>query len=244
MGRVSTILGRECLAGSDGRPPPLADRAHAALVEAIVSGDIPPGAKISEPDLARRLGISRGPLREAVRRLEERGLVQRRPHAGVRVVELSLSDVLDVFTVREALEGMAARLAALRRTEADIDDLRALVERQAASIRTGADADLRREEASFHSAVARLSGSAQIMSILGSDLHRMIRNYRLRMRVAAAGRGERAVEEHRRIVDAIAEQDTDLAELLMRRHVAAARTVLHADLVAGDASADEGGNEA
>lgn len=201
----------------------MSEHAYRALAEAIIRGEIAPGAKLSEPELARRLGISRGPLREAVRQLEERGLVRRRPRAGVTAVQLSADDMLDLFTAREPLEGMAARLASGRATAAGVERLRAILRDEGQQ----GDGTNRR----FHAEVARLSGSARIMAILESDIYRLMRNWRHGKRIAA-GRGARAAEEHRRITDAIAERDGELAELLMRRHIAAARAVLHADLLA------------
>ncbi|WP_223880692.1 GntR family transcriptional regulator [Roseococcus microcysteis] len=207
---------------ADGAP--LSDLAYRHLAEAIIRGDIPPGAKLSEPDLSRRLGISRGPLREAVRQLEERGLVRRRPRAGVTAVRLSAAEILDLFIAREPLEGMAARLAAERATPADIARLRAILREE--------EEDPRGTNRRFHAEVARLSGSARILAILESDLYRLIRNWNHGTRIAA-GRGARAAEEHRRITDAIADHDGELAELLTRRHIAAARAVMHASLLAG-----------
>ena len=93
------------------------------LVEAITSGEFEPGQKLSESDLARRLGISRGPLREALGRLEGR-LVMRTPRLGVSVIDFGRDDLDHLFLVREALEGMAARLAAERMTTAELGRLR------------------------------------------------------------------------------------------------------------------------
>ncbi len=212
------------LLSTDDVGAPLSDRAYRHLAEAIIRGDIPPGAKLSEPDLSRRLGISRGPLREAVRQLEERGLVRRRPRAGVTAVRLSDAEILDLFIAREPLEGMAARLAAERATPPDIARLRAILREE--------EDDPRGTNRRFHAEVARLSGSARILAILESDLYRLIRNWNHGTRIAA-GRGARAAEEHRRITDAIADHDGELAELLTRRHIAAARAVMHASLLAG-----------
>ena len=94
------------------------------LVTAIVKGEIPPGTKISEPELARTYGISRGPLREAIRRLEGLRLVELKPHVGARVVQLSIKELIEIYRVREALEGMASRLAAEHMSQEEIDDLR------------------------------------------------------------------------------------------------------------------------
>src|SRR3954464_4448058 len=100
------------------------------LVEAITSGEFEPGARLSEADLARRLGISRGPLREALSRLEGK-LVTRTPNLGVRVIDFSHTVLQQLFLVREALEGMAARLAAERMTLQQIDHLAALLSEHA-----------------------------------------------------------------------------------------------------------------
>lgn len=85
---------------------------------AIVKGEIAPGSKISEPELARTYGISRGPLREAIHRLEGQRLLVRVPHVGARVVSLSHAELIELYEIRESLEGMACRLAAERMTDA------------------------------------------------------------------------------------------------------------------------------
>jgi len=226
MDELSTILA-ETEVGESRQP--LSERAHRALAEAIIRGSLPPGMRIAEAQLAQRFGISRAPLREAVRRLEESGLVQRRPHASLRVTALQPEQMIEMFVLREALEGMAARLAATRATEAEVAELRGIVEAQAqgmiATPMASGDRDWR-----FHAAITRISGNAQIHALLESDLYRLLRNFRHPDRIQT-GRGERAIEEHRRIVAAIEERDPELAELQMRRHIAAARALLHASLI-------------
>jgi len=101
----------------------LAERVCGQLIDSIVAGELPPGSRVSEEGLAQRFGVSRAPLREALRRLEEYRLVQRRPHAGVRVVSLSREELTELYEIREALEGMACRLAAERMSEEDLAQL-------------------------------------------------------------------------------------------------------------------------
>lgn len=234
MSNVSTsapaIGGRARRRAHRAQAAPLSDLAFEALAEAIIDGRIGPGAKLNEPELARSLGISRGPLREAVRRLEEQGLVRRRPRAGVRAVALSPEAMIDMFIVREALEGMAARLAAERRTEGDVTALRRLVASQSDALLEPVPV---RGVWNFHGAIARIAASPRITEVLESQLYRLIRQFRHKERIGG-GRGGRSVEEHRRIVEAIAERDAELAELLMRRHVAAARAVLETRIAAAD----------
>lgn len=92
----------------------LSDQIFQTIQAAIVSGEIPAGKKISEPELARMYGISRGPLREAIRRLEGQKLVERTAHVGARVVSLSHQQLYELYQIRENLEGLACRLAAKR----------------------------------------------------------------------------------------------------------------------------------
>ena len=99
----------------------LADRAFEWLEEAIIKGDYPPGAKLDEVALAKSFGISRGPVREAIRRLEGKKLVERMPHVGARVTALHPDELVNLLNVREALEGMACRLAAMRMSDAELD---------------------------------------------------------------------------------------------------------------------------
>lgn len=102
----------------------LSEQVFRSIQAAIVCGDIAPGSKISEPELARTYGISRGPLREAIHRLEGQRLLVRVPHIGARVVALSHAELIELYEIRESLESMACRLAAERMSAAEIDELR------------------------------------------------------------------------------------------------------------------------
>src|ERR1700754_4129355 len=104
------------------------DRIFPELEFDIVSGKLPMGAKLGEETLAARFGVSRGPLREALRRLEGGGLVVRLPHLGVRVGQLSKSDLAEVYEIREVLEGLAARLAAERMSYEERHALKVLLQ--------------------------------------------------------------------------------------------------------------------
>ena len=106
----------------------LSENVFRRIQAAIVKGDIAPGSKISEPELARTYGISRGPLREAIHRLEGQRLLVRVPHVGARVVSLNHAELIELYEIRESLEGMACRLAAERMSQADIDELRRVLD--------------------------------------------------------------------------------------------------------------------
>src|SRR5690606_27521609 len=97
------------------------------LQDDIVRGALVPGTKLGETELAARYGVSRGPLREAIRRLESRRLLERIPHVGTRVAMLDAADLAEIYRVREALEGMAAKLAAENMTAEEIAGLNELL---------------------------------------------------------------------------------------------------------------------
>ena len=105
-----------------------ADEAFDCLQTAIVKGDLAPGEKIGEVELCSRFNLTRGPLREALGRLESRGLLVRRPHAGVKVVSVSADELMELYRIRETMEGLAARQAAERMTDQEIADLSATLD--------------------------------------------------------------------------------------------------------------------
>ncbi|MEH6446373.1 MAG: GntR family transcriptional regulator [Oceanospirillaceae bacterium] len=194
------------------------------LITAIVKGDMPPGTKISEPELARTYGISRGPLREAIRRLEGLRLVELKPNVGARVVKLSVKELIEIYRVREALEGMASRLAAEHMSQEEIDDLRNLLDRHEESIEQldGLSYFQKEGDLDFHFRIVKGSKNEKMLELLGGDLYHLVRMYRYQFSVSNS-RPKRALKEHRQIVDAIEARDPELAEILMRRHISAAR---------------------
>ena len=202
----------------------LADRVCAEIVTAIVKGEIPSGQKISEPELARTYGISRGPLREAMRRLEGLRLIERKPNVGARVVQLSIKELVEIYHVREALEGMACRMAALHMSDEEIADLRSLLDEHERSVQEldGRSYFQKEGDLDFHYRIVQGSKNEKLLELLGSDLYHLVRMYRYQFSVSSS-RPKRALKEHRQIVDAIEARDPELAELLMRRHISAAR---------------------
>jgi DNA-binding GntR family transcriptional regulator len=202
-----------------------ADRLFDLLSGMIVRGELGAGTKISEPDLAARFGTSRAPLREALRRLQERKLVTRVAHQGARVALLSPERIAEIYLVREALEGAAARQAAKRISDAEILELQSLLDLHEARVSSsnlylqGTDDD------DFHTCVIRASGNETLIGLLLDEYYLLIRMLRGQRSTPGAD-ARRALLEHRRIAEAIAERDPDLAELLMRRHIAAAHVRL------------------
>ena len=198
----------------------LAEQIFERLTQAILQGELPPGSKISEPALAQRYGVSRGPLREALHRLQERQLITRSANFGSRVVEATPGMLANLFAVREALEGVAAREAARNMTEQEMADLRQAVDRheaELASLQAGRHNALGSADQDFHFRIAQASGNPTLIALLCDQLYPLLRLYRSR-RDSPELRAH-ALVEHRRILSAIEERDTEVAELLMRRHV-------------------------
>jgi len=223
--RYESVVRRSTAAlGFDLGATTIADEVFAKIRQAIVEGEIASGSKLSEPEMAARYGISRGPLREALRRLESSNLVERRANCGARVVTLTFAGLIEIYQVRESLEGMAARLAAECMTPAEIADLRGLLARH----RDQVDGDpsgayfQKEGDLDFHFRIARGSGNRRLIGMLCDDLYYPARMYRFQFGMTGE-RSQAALAEHGLIVDAIAERDAELAEWLTRRHIRASR---------------------
>ncbi|MFP8965286.1 GntR family transcriptional regulator [Pokkaliibacter sp. CJK22405] len=203
---------------------PLVEQISHTLREAIVVGEIAAGQKISEPELARRFEVSRAPLREALRQLESKGLVVRIPNVGARVVSLSLAELVDIYAVREAMEGMAARLAAEHMSDTEISELQQLIDahEQQQAVQENRAYFQHEGDLDFHYRIIVGSKNRKLISLLQGELYHLLRMYRYQFSTSSS-RPLKALSEHRRIAEAIAERDGELAELLMRRHISRAR---------------------
>lgn len=201
----------------------LSDRAFARLTQAIVTGELEQGQKLSEADLATRFGISRGPLREAIRNLEGRRLVKRVPHAGARVIRLSKHNMADLYRVRESLEGMAARMAAEHMTQDEISQLRDLLDSHGKEIKATEGQQYIQSEGDFdfHYRIVLGSRNQMLIDLLGDELYHLLRMCRYRTS-RLSQRTTPALRQHYQIVDALEERDAELAEMLMRRHISGA----------------------
>lgn len=207
----------------------LADRVFSEIQDAIVKGELLPGSKMSEAELATRYGVSRGPLREALRRLEGRKLLSRIPHVGVRVISLSFEELIQIYQVREALEGLAARLAALHMTPDEVQGLKDLLARHEnqAEFQEGRAYFQEEGDFDFHYRIVQGSHNEVLTQMLCGELYHRVRHYRYQFSVTE-GRPQRAFAEHHRIIEAIESRDGEMAEILMRRHIASARKNIEA----------------
>ncbi|TBR37657.1 GntR family transcriptional regulator [Marinomonas agarivorans] len=197
------------------------------LQQAIISGELPLGSKISEAELAKRYQVSRGPLREALVKLETLGLITRSANVGARVIQLKQEDVIYHFQIREALEGMAARLAA---ENIESQELQALYDLLDVHEQTVNDPEANQSmhqsgNFDFHLRIIKASKNPQLISMLTDKLYAMIRLFRHQISTHRTD-PKQALQEHKMLLDAIANREGDLAELLMRRHISRAASLL------------------
>ncbi|SIT13737.1 GntR family transcriptional regulator [Achromobacter sp. MFA1 R4] len=219
---MSKVLTLPTAAPIDGET--LSDHIFRKIQSAIVKGEIAPGSKISEPELARIHGVSRGPLREALHRLEGQKLLVRVPHAGARVVSLSIQELVELYEIRESLEGTACRLAAKRMPPSEIEELRGVLEahERDEAFQAGLGYYQQEGDYDFHYRIVKGSGNQMLFRMLCDELYQLARMYRIQYSTTP-NRPRQAYAEHHRILDAIADGDGELAEMLMRRHIRASR---------------------
>lgn len=200
------------------------DRLLLAIQQAIVEGEIPAGSKISEPGLAKRFAVSRAPLREALARLERCHLIERIPNAGARVVTLTPQKLVALYQLREELEGLACRLAAENMAEDEIAQLSELLDEhlRTQGVREGHSYYQEAGDLDFHYRIILGSKNPYLINILCDELYFLVRMYRVQLGMNGP-RVSRAFDEHKAIINAIANRDGELADLLMRRHIGASR---------------------
>jgi DNA-binding GntR family transcriptional regulator len=193
----------------------LVDKIVDALESAISNGELLPGKRISELALSSTLGVSRGPLREAIRKLEARRLFERTAFHGIRLVDLSIEDLEQLLVVREVLEGAAARAAAENISPKELQQLKSYLDhgkrRSTFTLASNVPAF------GIHHIIAQASKNRWLEEILCKDLYGLLRAYRYAS-IDLPHRSKEARAEHRRIVNAIAQHNGNKAEALMRKH--------------------------
>lgn len=205
----------------------LVDRAYSYLLDAIVKGDIPPGTRLREAELSDELAVGRGPLREAIQKLEARKLVTKVPHVGAQVVQCTDAELTEIYQIRETLEALACELAAKQMTALDLEQLGALLSQhqdhlQAHQGETYIDQD---PDLDFHFFIIQRSGNQWLIRLLCDELYHRVRMYRFQSAHKRA-RPSKALEEHQQIYNALRNRDAELASLLMKRHIQSARMLL------------------
>jgi DNA-binding GntR family transcriptional regulator len=186
------------------------------LIEDILNGHLPPGARIVETRIAQQFGVSQGPVREALRDLELFGFVVSSPFRGTQVRQISTDDLLEIYPIRAALEGVAARAAAVRIDEATLARLEQLI----AAMRDAATRDDHRAEAdadhAFHHAIVKASGNHMLEHVWQT----MRLSITTCLTVAITHRSLHEIaERHVAVLEALRSGDPDRAEAAVRRHI-------------------------
>ena len=195
----------------------LADQVYYQIKHLILSGKLQGGDRIPEESLAEQFGVSRTPVREAVRRLDEFGLVQLKPRSYAEVISLSEEEAEQVAEVREQLEGLAVCHLAEKATGEDVQVLTALAEKCYRLLESGNVAETFETDSQFHLEIAKRSGNGILIELV-ERLDAKVQLVRL-MRCSTPETIHQNIHVHDKIIAAIAANDSKLAEMLMRDHV-------------------------
>lgn len=201
----------------DSKSPSLEEMVYLRLEEEILSGELPRGKSLGEIALAKRLGVSRTPIRVALHRLWEDGLVEIQPNKGATVLGINVNDLIDIYKIRERLEGLASSLAAVRISDEGLERLSSLVETAECDIEKNDTEHIKDMDTVFHSIIYEASGSRFLSHTL-SELHNKIKAYRKRS-LGVPGRVEKSAREHREIFEAIKARNAEEADRLTSLHV-------------------------
>lgn len=183
----------------------------------ILSGNYTPGEELKEATLGKQLGVSRTPVREALRQLDLEGLVEIAPNRGAKVIGISRKDVEDIYHMRARLEGLAARKAAEQIKEEELAELEEVILLSEFHVKKPESKQMVRLDGRFHEIMYRASGSRMLEHVLTDFLHyvKMARSHS----VKTEHRAQESVKEHKRILEAIRRRDGDLAEQLANEHI-------------------------
>jgi DNA-binding GntR family transcriptional regulator len=196
---------------------PLREVVFESVRGAIISGVLKPGERLMEVQLAEKLGVSRTPIREAIRKLELEGLVIMMPRKGAYVADLSLKDITDVLEIRAALEGLASGLAALRITDEEIEGL----ELTAQQFHQALEADdfdmIVQKDMEFHDRIFKATRNEKLLQIT-NNLREQVQRFRI-MYINKSNKSKDLAKEHYEIAEAISKRNIDMAERIAKRHI-------------------------
>lgn len=203
---------------------PLGDMVYESLRDAIINQILKPGERLMETELADEMGVSRTPVREAIRKLELEGYVVMIPRKGAYVSGLSIKDINEVFEIRGALEALAAGLAANRATAEEIEQMQRELVEEASHWETSDLMKTIEVDTKFHEMIYKAARNNRLWTMI-MDLREQVQRFRTTT-LAVPGRMKFALDEHRRIVEAIADHDVHGAQQMAHDHIESAEHVL------------------
>lgn len=195
----------------------LRGRVYHTIRENILNGEYRPDEELREIAIGKELGVSRTPVREALRQLELEGLIYIIPNKGAYVKGISGEDIRDIYMIRSRLEGLSARLAAEKITQEELSSLEEVIYLSEFHAEKEHYDKVFEMDSKFHELLYEASGSKQLHHLL-SDYHHYVQRVR-KMSVATNVRAEESTKEHRRILEAIRDRDPDRAEQLAKEHI-------------------------
>ena len=204
----------------NGEIKTLDGRVYDQVEKKIISGEYKVGEQITEMRISKELGVSRTPVREALAMLERDGLIEIIPNKGARVCGVSENDLIDIYKIRQRLEGLCASLASQRINEEGIHNLEEIIELSEFYMMKNNHEKLKELDTDFHQCIYKHSGSRMISKIL-SDLHRSIGYYR-KLSLQNPQRLDNSVKEHKEILEAIKNKDALKADELAAHHAESA----------------------
>lgn len=196
---------------------PLRDVVFYTLRDAILKGELEPGERLMELDLAEKLGVSRTPIREAIRKLELEGLVKMAPRKGAEVAEITLDDLTDVLEVRKNLEDLAVELSCKKSTSEDIEQMKKCHENFKEALKSEDLTVMAEADEAFHNVIYNTTRNKRLMQILNNLREQMYR-YRLEY-IKDKRKRNTLVEEHSKIIQAISDRDVEEAKKAIRTHI-------------------------
>ena len=211
---------------------PLREVVCETLRDAVRRGVLKPGERLMEIQLAEELGVSRTPVREAIRKLEMEGYVIMMPRRGTYIADLSIRDINEVFEIRTSLESLASGLAAERITEDELEKLQRLLVQIGTHIKSGDMESIVRTDTEFHDLLYQTSRNTRLVGII-SNLREQLTRFRTTS-MSFPGRLKATLEEHRKIVEAIAQGDEKAARKAAEYHMEKAEQTLLASMKAKD----------
>ena len=196
---------------------PLRDVVFNTLREAILKGELKPGERLMELQLASKLGVSRTPIREAIRMLEQEGLAVTMPRKGAEVAKMTLKDMEDVLEVREALDELAAKIACKKISDEQLANLKTIKDEFKRSMDSGDVKKIAEEDVKFHDAIYEATNNAKLVSMMNNIREQMYR-YRLEY-IKDADKRQILVVEHDYILKAIRSRHVAEAKKAIREHI-------------------------
>lgn len=196
---------------------PLREVIFNTLRQAIIVGELKPGERLMEVQLAEKMGVSRTPVREAIRKLELEGLVNMVPRKGAHVADLSVKDIMDVLEVRASLDGLATSLAALRITDDEIRELKHVHMQFINYVNKDNLQGSIKKDVEFHEIIYRSSRNEKLIQI-ASNLREQIQRFRVIYLKDYSSTND-IIKEHNEIIDALTKRDRAMAQEIAQKHI-------------------------